>query len=35
MNESVDDVYEKINGQSLKMIDQPEKWLINNSERRV
>jgi len=27
---SVDDAYEKIIGQLVKMIDQPDKWLIKN-----
>jgi len=29
----VDDAYEKIIGQLVKMIDQPQKWLIRQSER--
>jgi four helix bundle protein len=28
---SVDDAYEKIIGQLVKMIDEPDKWLIKNS----
>ncbi len=32
---SVDDAYEKIIGQLVKMIDEPEKWLIKNSRRRL
>jgi four helix bundle protein len=31
---SLDDAYEKIIGQLVKMIDQPDKWLIKNSQRR-
>jgi four helix bundle protein len=30
----VDDAYEKIIGQLVKMIDHPEKWLIKNSRLR-
>ena len=30
---NVDDAYEKIIGQLVKMIDEPEKWLIKNSRR--
>ena len=29
----VDDAYEKIIGQLVKMIDQPQKWLIRQPER--
>src|SRR5438094_2264255 len=29
----VDDAYEKIIGQLVKMIDQPHKWLIKNTRR--
>ena len=32
---SVDDAYEKIIGQLVKMIDEPDKWLIKNSRRRL
>jgi four helix bundle protein len=32
---SVDDTYEKIIGQLVKMIDEPDKWLIKNSKRRL
>jgi four helix bundle protein len=32
---SVDDAYEKRIGQLVKMIDEPEKWLIKNSTRRL
>ena len=32
---SVDDAYEKIIGQLVKMIDEPEKWLLENSTRRL
>ena len=32
---SVDDAYEKIIGQLVKMIDEPDKWLIKNSKRRL
>jgi four helix bundle protein len=32
---SVDDAYEKIIGQLVRMIDQPDKWLIKNSRRRL
>src|SRR5213083_14041 len=28
---SLDDAYEKISGQLVKMIDEPNKWLIKNS----
>lgn len=31
---SLDDSYEKIVGQLVKMIDEPHKWLIRNSRRR-
>ena len=31
---SVDDAYEKIIGQLVKMIDKPEKWLIKNARHR-
>jgi four helix bundle protein len=31
---SVDDAYEKIIGQLVKMIDEPEKWLIKNARHR-
>jgi hypothetical protein len=27
---SLDDAYEKIIGQLVKMIDEPQKWLIKN-----
>ena len=30
----IDDAYEKIIGQLVKMIDHPEKWLIKNAEPR-
>src|SRR6266567_1050870 len=30
----IDDAYERVLGQLIKMIDQPEKWLIKNSRRR-
>ncbi|HJW38901.1 MAG TPA: four helix bundle protein, partial [Candidatus Udaeobacter sp.] len=30
---SVDDAYEKIIGQLVKVIDEPDKWLIKNSRR--
>lgn len=32
---SIDDGYEKMIGQLVKMIDQPEKWLIKNSQHRL
>jgi four helix bundle protein len=32
---TLDDAYEKIIGQLVKMIDQPDKWLIKNSRRRL
>ena len=32
---SVDDAYEKIISQLVKMIDEPDKWLIKNSRRRL
>src|SRR5256884_8882607 len=32
---SLDDAYEKISGQLVKMIDEPDKWLIKNSRRRL
>jgi four helix bundle protein len=32
---SVDDAYETIIGQLVKMIDDPGKWLIKSSRRRV
>jgi four helix bundle protein len=32
---SPDDAYEKISGQLVKMIDEPDKWLIKNSRRRL
>ena len=32
---SIDDAYEKIIGQLVKMIDEPDKWLIKNSKRRL
>ena len=32
---SVDDAYEKIIGQLVKMIDEPDKWLIKDSRRRL
>jgi four helix bundle protein len=32
---SVDDAYEKVIGQLVKMIDEPHKWLIKNSRRRL
>ena len=31
---SVDDAYKKIIGQLVKMIDEPEKWLIKNARHR-
>jgi hypothetical protein len=31
---SVDDAYEKICAQILRMIDEPEKWLIRQGERK-
>jgi len=31
---NVDDAYEKIISQLVKMIDEPEKWLIKNPRRR-
>jgi len=31
----LNDAYEKIIGQILKMIDEPEKWLIKDSQRRL
>jgi four helix bundle protein len=30
---SVDDAYEKVCGQLVRMIDEPEKWLIRRPER--
>ena len=32
---SLDDAYEKISGQLVKMSDEPDKWLIKNSRRRL
>ena len=32
---SVDDAYEKIIGQLVKMIEKPDKWLIKNPRRRL
>jgi hypothetical protein len=32
---SVDDACEKVIGQLVKMIDEPHKWLIKNSRRRL
>ena len=32
---SVDDAYEKIISQLVRMIDEPDKWLIKNSRRRL
>ena len=32
---SLDDAYEKIVGQLVRMIDQPEKWLIKNSRHHL
>jgi len=32
---SADDAYEKVIGQLVKMIDEPHKWLIKNSRRRL
>ncbi len=32
---SLDDAYEKISGQLVKMINEPDKWLIKNSRRRL
>jgi four helix bundle protein len=32
---SVDDAYEKIIGQLVKMINEPNKWLIKNSRRHL
>ncbi len=32
---SLHDAYEKIRGQLVKMIDEPDKWLIKNSLRRL
>jgi four helix bundle protein len=32
---SINDAYEKIIGQLVKMIDEPEKWLIKNSQHRL
>ena len=32
---SLDDAYEKIIGQLVRMIDQPQKWLIKNSGQRL
>ena len=32
---SVDDAYDKIIGQLVKMIDEPDKWLIKNSRPRA
>jgi four helix bundle protein len=31
---SVDDAYEKVCGQLVRMIDEPEKWLIRRPERK-
>jgi four helix bundle protein len=31
----VDDAYEKVIGQLVKMIDEPDKWLIKNSRRHL
>jgi four helix bundle protein len=31
---NVDDAYKKIIGQLVKMIDEPEKWLIKNARHR-
>ena len=31
---SVDDAYEKICAQLVRMIDEPEKWLIRRPERK-
>jgi four helix bundle protein len=32
---SLDDAYEKIIGQLVKMIDEPDKWLIKSSRHRL
>ena len=32
---NADDAYEKIIGQLVKMIDEPEKWVIKNFRRRL
>lgn len=32
---SLDDTYDKIIGQLVKMIDEPDKWLIKDSSRRL